>query len=98
MGMKLKPPNLNRNFIENPLADSGSNKKPQKNLFKHPQAGGTCSPVPGGRLDESRSWQETSDPSFTRAPMLTGAPSKARPGGRSAQLASELMVKGQVDR
>jgi len=31
---------------------------------------GTCSPVPGGRLDQSRScFARDRDPSFTRAPM-----------------------------
>ena len=33
------------------------------------------------------------DPGFTRAPMSTGAPNKAR--GRSAQPASELKAKGR---
>jgi hypothetical protein len=53
---------------------------------------GTCSPVPGGRLDQSRSCFAR-DPSFARPPMLTGAPNKGR--GRSAQLASELKAKGR---
>ena len=40
---------------------------------------GTCSPVPGGRLDQSRScFARDRDPSFTRAPMSTGSPNKAR--------------------
>jgi hypothetical protein len=43
---------------------------------------GTCSPVPGARPDQSRScFARDRDPGFTRAPMLTGAPNKAR--GRS---------------
>ena len=54
-------------------------------------------PVPGGRLDQSRScFARDRDPSFTRASesmRLTGAPNKGR--GRSAQLASELKAKGR---
>jgi hypothetical protein len=37
---------------------------------------GTCGPVPGGRLDKSRSWRRET---VTRvSPMLTGAPNKVR--------------------
>jgi hypothetical protein len=46
----------------------------------------------GGRLDQSRScFARDRDPSFTRAPMLTGAPNN----GRLAQLASELKAEGR---